>query len=527
MIKANSLAGSIRIKPPGATVMLLAALAVSLVTMAFLTSQAHADVLKVTNKKDSGAGSLRNAIENAAPRGDTIVFGPRVRGTITLTSGDLYVYKNLKIRGPGADKLAINGNNNDRVFSIDDGKTVLISGLTISEGSSGFGGGGGINNSGNLTLVRSVVKDNSGSLGGGIKNSNVLRLVQSTVSGNFADGSGGGIRNRYGTLIVNRSTVSGNRAEYGGGIYSFTSDDFAPTKTVIVNSTISGNSISSADGAGGGVYNGNGLTIIKNTTISENTAPDGQGGPQYSDDRYTSTKVFSSIIVRNPGGFGPTASVVSKGYNQVGSSQVANTFNKPGDRTGVGTGLKPLAYYGGFTKTYALQKDSIAINSGSPNCPAPATDQRGVKRPKGGRCDKGAFEARPKYDLAPEGCTIFGTRSGDILVGTRGDDIICGLGRNDIIYGVAGNDTLRGGAGNDHILGGPGADKLYGGGGNDRLVGGGGRDRLVAGAGRDRIYGQNGNDFLNVRDKKPKDLANGGAGKDRCAADRGDRRVSC
>lgn len=510
MINPTPQAGSVRIRPPGASLLLLAALAVCFAAMVAFAGPAHADVLKVTNKKDSGAGSLRDAIINAAPTGDTIVFSPRVRGTITLTGGDLYIDKNLTIRGPGADNLAISGNNSDRVFYIRSGKTVRMSGLTITKGSNFYGGG--IDNDGNLTLVRSIVRDNSGGYGGGINNSNVLRLIESAVSGNFADRYGGGIRNRYGTLIVLRSTISGNRAEYGGGIHTYTSSDFAPTKTVIANSTISGNSISSASGAGGGVYNSLGLTAIKNTTIADNTAPDGQGGGVYSYERYngTTTEVFSSIIARNPGGFGPTDTLVSKGYNLVGSSQVANTFNKPGDRTGIGDpGLKPLAYNGGLTKTHALQKGSIAIDAGSPNCPAPATDQRGVKRTQGGRCDKGAFEARPDLDLVPKGCTIFGTNGADILVGTRVSDIICGLGRNDTIYGASGNDTIRGGAGNDRILGGTGADKLYG------------------QTGVDRLYGQGGPDFLNVRDNKPRDVANGGAGNDRCASDRGDRRVSC
>lgn len=80
MINPNLHAGSVRIKAPGATLLLLAALVVCFAAMAAFASPAHADVLKVTNKKDSGAGSLRAAVENAAPSGDAIVFSPRVRG---------------------------------------------------------------------------------------------------------------------------------------------------------------------------------------------------------------------------------------------------------------------------------------------------------------------------------------------------------------------------------------------------------------------------------------------------------------
>src|SRR3954447_24114469 len=72
--------------------------------------------LTVTNNHDGGAGSLRAAIK-AANSGDTIVFAPSLDGqTITLTSGELAISKSLDIEGPGADKLAVSGNNAVRVF---------------------------------------------------------------------------------------------------------------------------------------------------------------------------------------------------------------------------------------------------------------------------------------------------------------------------------------------------------------------------------------------------------------------------
>src|SRR3981081_2580491 len=56
----------------------------------------------VTNTADSGPGSLRAAI-SAAASGDKINFAPTLNGqTITLTSGELLINKNLSIQGPGA-----------------------------------------------------------------------------------------------------------------------------------------------------------------------------------------------------------------------------------------------------------------------------------------------------------------------------------------------------------------------------------------------------------------------------------------
>src|SRR5262249_13784945 len=101
--------------------------------------------LTVTNTNDNGPGSLRATITNAGS-GDTIVFDPSLDGqTITLTSDQLTINKDLDIEGPGASLLAISGGNKNRVFAIPQGNTVAIAGLTITQGlGTGDLGGGGV-----------------------------------------------------------------------------------------------------------------------------------------------------------------------------------------------------------------------------------------------------------------------------------------------------------------------------------------------------------------------------------------------
>jgi hypothetical protein len=246
-----------------------------------------AGVLTVTNTSDSGAGSLRQAIADAAT-GDTINFSLPASSTITLTSQEIVLDKNLSIEGPGAAALTVSGNRQGRVLRVASGVTASVSGLTLRDGlflasarpgndaeSDAFGGG--ILNAGTLSLSDCVVTNNaalgsstpvgSGN-GGGIDNSGALTLINCTVSNNLAAGgggfldanraNGGGINNRAGaTLNVTDSTLSGNEARGGKSTRGAT-----------------------LPGSGGGIFNAGTLTLV-NSTVNNNAAV-GQGNPEDS-----------------------------------------------------------------------------------------------------------------------------------------------------------------------------------------------------------------------------------------------------
>jgi len=98
-------------------------------------TNARAVTRSVSNRNDSGPGSLRQAIADATA-GDTITFG--VTGKITLTSGALTIDKDLNIQGPGPNKLKISGNHASRVFVVQGtatrSVTVTLAGMTITGG---------------------------------------------------------------------------------------------------------------------------------------------------------------------------------------------------------------------------------------------------------------------------------------------------------------------------------------------------------------------------------------------------------
>ena len=77
-----------------------------------VAGSALAASVTVENCADSGAGSLRQAVVDAAA-GDTIEFASSlVCPVITLTSGEILTDKDLAIAGPGATGLAVSGNGN-------------------------------------------------------------------------------------------------------------------------------------------------------------------------------------------------------------------------------------------------------------------------------------------------------------------------------------------------------------------------------------------------------------------------------
>lgn len=346
-----------------------------------LTAAANqASTLTVTNKNNSGVGSLRQAIADAAPS-DTIVFAAGLNGAILLTASELFINKNLNIVGPGANVLRLEMDLGDqrRVVHVAAG-TVSISGLSITGG--------------NFQPASNATKGGSGLLveAGATVTLNNMMIRKNEL---FYENSGppiNGIVQNHGTLTVNNSSVTANLAYNSvGGIVNH-------GILTMTNTTIARNTVFVDSSGVGGIHNAGGPTTMLNCTISGNFGTAGNTGGVFAEAGTINIK--NTIIADNFIDTGTASSSdVSGAFSSQGNNLIGNTTGGSGfiasDLQDVNPLLGVVANGGGTTYTVALLSGSPAINAGN-DTGAPATDQRGVARPQGTATDIGAYESGVK-----------------------------------------------------------------------------------------------------------------------------------
>ncbi len=278
---------------------------------------------------------------------------------------------------------------------------VNLSNFTISSNTAKMGGGISNEIDQSVNLITGTLSSNVSNCcdvggiasgGGGIVNNDgAMTLTNVTLSGNTATstgGYGGGIVNIQRMTLTN-VTLSGNGAQYGAGIYNGASASNAMTLT---NVTISGNTHSSPSAGGGGIWNTTyGNLNLTNATITQNNAAQ-SGGIQ----NLATVTLRNTILAGNTSTSGYpvdcAGTLTSGGYNLIGNTSGCTFVSSTGDLLNTNPLLGPLQNNGGSTNTHALSAGSPAIDAVMSGCPPPSTDQRGITRPRGLRCDMGAYE---------------------------------------------------------------------------------------------------------------------------------------
>jgi len=387
--------------------------------------------------------SLREAIvaanTDAANKGctagsgaDTIRF--TAQGIIVLTANLPNITRSLSIIGPGITKLAIDGDQQFKMFYFyfkdeNDDASYVLKGLSLIDGSSPIGSspavhmldgvnvvvedafisgmtrtgadaGGAIGGqSAILTVRRTTFFNNStlGSIGGAISvlSSSTLTVEDSLFAGNSTtgvNGDGGALAVGNGsTATLRRSTFSGNTSsDDGGAIAMFASN----ASLTIENCTFT---LNSAAGLGGALMLNAGTATIKNTVFAANQISPlpGVGTPtsNISHTGATLTSLGHNLIGDNEG----AATAFPAGNPNVNADYVGTAASP------ISAGLGALQDNGGPTRTHQVQAASALFDQGS--CAGEPHDQRLYSNGLGGRtidnqaisnsddgCDIGAFE---------------------------------------------------------------------------------------------------------------------------------------
>jgi hypothetical protein len=416
---------------------------------------APAATITVTNCNNSGPGSLRAAVANAAS-GDRIDLTALACNRIVLTSAIQVPQNNLELVGRGHWALTIDANRTGRVFAHSGTGTLRLRRVSIANGylTGSDISGGCIYSPGSVELIGSRVHHcelrASGGLkpfanGGGISASRVLLSYSSAFANVAASGVfayGGAVR--AGDIVLYHSHVHGNRAREGGGVFG---SRMTATYSVISGNegrgidmpaagdgcgsatvctlTLNKSTVSANQGGGIWALDADDVAIIE-STVSDNVAWSGSaavlpGGGEtrifnstiaFNQDQPTGPsaecrgaieafqllRMESSIVARN------TCSLIGDDYDIGDSSQGARIVGSnniigysevpvPPDTISARPRLGPLTDNGGPTPTRKPHADSPALDRGS-NLLNRQYDQRGpgFPRVKGGFPDIGAVE---------------------------------------------------------------------------------------------------------------------------------------
>lgn len=332
-------------------------LALAAATLALFPAAASAAA--VTNTNDSGPGSLRKAIEDAAS-GETISVPA---GTYTLTSGELLILnKSLTLAGAGAASTTIRTNGGSRVLLIigsSPDQQDTVTGITIKEGHTtksspiGAQGAGVLAVEVNLTLRDDVITGNladsfeAGASGGAVYGVGLLYVGESSQRATIA-----------GTLISGNVAKADGDSGHAGGLVFGAGMLTTGGSLSLEGSAIEGNSGEARGGQGpssveqkGGRIEGGGLLVVGNSTPAS----------------IRTTTIAGNAGVASPGPGGSGGKVAGAGAEIVPSAplsfaEVTVTGNQARASAGNALGGGLFLISGGPGKSISVTSSTVAAN---------------------------------------------------------------------------------------------------------------------------------------------------------------------
>lgn len=436
------------------------------------------DTLSAADFNVSTPAGFRQALTTAESNGqDDTIF---LAGGVYNTSGTSFSYNPaednaLTVFGAGTGVTILDAGGAGQVLTFntiaslpstaqspltDDNADILVSGLTVRNGSSPFIGaaqvrtgaanvtfedcafsnstadfGAGLDvftASGNITVSGSGFNNNSATFGGGLSlntTTGLIFVLQNVFSGNTAtDGGAGTIVNTNGVTRLESNFVDNNTADNRGGGFRV---EIGTGSLIAVNNVFADNSANS--GGAMNINNSSGNVTLTSNTLTENSAVDigGALGIFVSDDSSV-TNIYNNIFWLNTIILGNGVDIFINddvNANDIGSE--VNLFNNdvselfslceqvvgclPDVSSGMNINENP-EFVDPVALNFRLQRNSPAIDAGDTNAPSlPVTDFDGNPRITRGETDMGAFEFL-RAAVSGDGCSIASTSNAKGLI---------------------------------------------------------------------------------------------------------------
>jgi uncharacterized membrane protein len=343
-------------------------------------------------------GSIQRAAD-LADDGDTILVDGRcinVNGRIASAvnvSQTLFLNKDLTIDGdwnsgflPGNTPAVLDPLSRGRAVFIDSGVNVTLTNLTLVKGNAsitGLSNGGGVYNSGWLSMTNMSIHDNIAANGGGFYNDTDSQayLYHNKIATNTVTTAGGGVHNESGVLLLDSNEIFNNHGHNGAGVYL---NSGSGTAVSVINNFIFRNE---SVNSGGGLYNANTNASIWHNTFVFNNAFGGNGGGILSAGGLPAIR--NNIVDTGTGtGIHASGGLPSIAYNNVVDYSGGNYGGSA--TPGVGAISESPDYVPG-NDNYHLDDDSPGVDVGDPASPIDY-DYDGHIRPTNGGWDMGADE---------------------------------------------------------------------------------------------------------------------------------------
>ncbi len=302
----------------------------------FLIANKEVQSQIVINNLSSGPGSLQSVIELAVD-GATITFQQGL--TDISIDSEITLSKNLTIEGNELSPVTLDANGLSRIFNVTSG-SITLKNINFVNGTADDGGA-------IFSAGESVVIDN---------------CTFSNNSATGTSGSGGAIYSDIGSYLeVSNSTFSNNTSIRAGGAIEINSN--SGLSLVLNNVDLRANTTASAPGNGGGLHiTGPGDSMITGGTVSENTAS-AEGGGLWNG---TGVMMINNVTITSNVASGAMSDQGGAGvFNAGGTIEINNCTINDNNATGMaGSGGGILNDKGSLTVSNTTIRNNTAVRAG-------------------------------------------------------------------------------------------------------------------------------------------------------------------